>query len=102
MKKTFKEINGTSFYGTVISTTVCALKQILGEPYYSQNDGEDKINYEWKMETNVGDVFTVYDWKEYRSLNEDEIIKFHIGGVSKVITEQAKNEMHDALVNLNM
>ena len=45
------------------------------------------------METNNGDVFTVYDWKEYRILKEDEIIQWHIGGMSKQITEQAKHEI---------
>ena len=100
MKQTFKEISGTSFHDTVIGTTVHTLKQILGEPHYSGNDGEDKVNYEWDMETSNGDVFTVYDWKEYRPLDEYEIIEFHIGGMSKAITEQAKNEMYDALSNL--
>ena len=57
------------------------------------NDGSDKTNFDWEMETNNGDVFTVYDWKEYRILKEDEIIQWHIGGMSKQITEQAKHEI---------
>ena len=100
MKKTFKEIGGTSFHDTTIGTTVHTLTKILGEPNYSGNDGEDKINYEWEMETNDGDVFTVYDWKEYKALDEHEIIEFHIGGHSKAVTEQAKNEMYEAMANL--
>ena len=50
--------------------------------------------------TNDGDVFTVYDWKEYKALDEHEIIEFHIGGHSKAVTEQAKNEMYEAMANL--
>lgn len=100
MKKTFKEIGGTSFHDTTIGTTVHTLRKLLGEPNYSGNDGEDKINYEWEMETNDGNVFTVYDWKEYKVLDEHEIIEFHIGGMSKAITEQAKNEIYDAMANL--
>ena len=99
MKKTFKEIGGTSFHDTTIGTTVHTLTKILGKPEYSGNDGEDKINYEWEMETSSGDVFTVYDWKEYKVLDEHEIIEFHIGGHSKTITEQAKKEIYDAYEN---
>jgi hypothetical protein len=96
MRKIFKEIGGTSFHDTTIRTTVHTLIKLLGEPTYSGNDGEDKVNYEWEMETNDGDVFTVYDWKEYKVLDEHEIIDFHIGGKSKVVTEQAKDELYDA------
>jgi hypothetical protein len=95
MRKTFKEIGGTSFHDTTIRTTVHTLTKLLGEPTYSGNDGEDKVNFEWEMETNDGDVFTVYDWKEYRVLDEHEMIEFHIGGHSKAVTEQAKNEIYD-------
>jgi hypothetical protein len=100
MKKTFKEIGGTSFHDTTIGTTIHTLRKILGEPNYSGNDGEDKVNFQWEMETSNGDVFTVYDWKEYKILHEHEIIDFHIGGMNKAITKQAKNEMYDALPNL--
>jgi hypothetical protein len=96
MKQTFKEVAGTSFHDTVIRTTVHTLRKILGEPHYSGNDGEDKVNFEWEMEISNGDVFTVYDWKEYRPLDEHEIIDFHIGGHSREVTEQAKKEMYDA------
>ena len=93
MKTTSKDTNGTSFHDTVINCSVLALKKILGEPSYSGNDGEDKVNFEWEMETNDGDVFTVYDWKEYRSISEGENIEWHIGGHNKIITEQAKKEI---------
>jgi len=97
MQPTNKSTGGTSFHDTTIGTTVHTLRKLLGEPYCEDNDGEDKVNFEWQMKTDNGDVFTVYDWKEYRPLDEHEIIEFHIGGMSKVITEQAKNEMYEAL-----
>jgi hypothetical protein len=99
MKKTFKEANGTSFHSTVIKATVNELKQILGEPDYDGNDGEDKVNFEWVMETNNGDVFTVYDYKEYRSLPENEVIEWHIGGYNKDVTEQAKREIESVRIS---
>jgi len=100
MKKTFKEISGTSFHDTTIGTTVYTLRKLLGIPVCEDNTGKDKVNFEWQMETDNGDIFTVYDWKEYKVLDEHEIIEFHIGGMSKAITEQAKNEMYEALPNI--
>ena len=93
-KKSYKDISGTSFYGTTITTTVAKLKKLLGEPY-SNNTGEDKVNFDWDCETEDGDVFTVYDWKEYREISEDEFIEFHIGAISKQISEQAKQEINE-------
>ena len=98
MKKTFKEIGGTSFHNTTIKCSVATLKKVLGEPEYDGNDGQDKVNFEWEMETNDGDVFTVYDWKEYRSINEDEVIEWHIGGHTKAATEKAKYEIREAII----
>jgi hypothetical protein len=39
-------------------------------------------------------VFTVYDWKLYRPIGEDEVLRFHIGAYSNHIAFQAKQEMH--------
>ncbi len=98
MKTTKKEVGGTSFHGTVMSCSVSTLKKVLGEPVYDGNTGDDKVNFEWNMETNDGDVFTVYDWKEYRSINEDEVIEWHIGGFNESATEEAKYEIREAIV----
>jgi hypothetical protein len=92
-KKSYKDTSDTEFYGTTITTTVNKLKKLLGEPY-SNNTGEDKVNFDWDCETEDGDVFTVYDWKEYREISEDEFIEFHIGAISKQISEQAKQEIY--------
>ena len=74
MKKTFKEIGGTSFHDTTINCSLSILRKVLGEPEYSGNDGEGKINFEWEMETDSGDVFTVYDWKYKVRLLNDKIV----------------------------
>lgn len=100
MKATFKSASGTSFHDTTFSATVQDLRKILGLPRHERNDGEDKTNFEWVMETEEGDVFTVYDWKEYRALEEDEMIEWHIGGKSGRITEKALKEIEDALKNI--
>ena len=97
MKATSKNTSGTSFHDTTIKCSVATLRKVLGEPECEPNDGEDKINFEWVLETNDGDVFTVYDWKEYRSLNDNEMIEWHIGGYNQKSTEQAKSEIIEAI-----
>ena len=53
MKTTKKEVGGTSFHGTVMNCSVSTLRKVLGEPVYDGNTGDDKVNFEWNMETNV-------------------------------------------------
>jgi hypothetical protein len=96
-KLTEKSANGTSFYDTVIRTTVNKLVEAVGKAQWENNSGDDKTNFDWICETEDGDVFTIYDWKEYRSIRLDETIEFHIGGESKSITEQAKRELLEIL-----
>jgi hypothetical protein len=100
MKPTKKSVNGTSFHNDTVRASVEDLRKILGEPTCEQNDGEDKVNFEWEMQTEDEDVFTVYDWKEYRSLSEDEIIEWHIGGHNGRVTSIAVNEIAYALNQL--
>jgi len=100
MKQTSLSANGTSFHDDVFNASVSDLRKILGEPAFDENTGEDKVNFDWTMETEDGEVFTVYDWKEYRILDEDEIIEWHIGGKSGIVTEKALNEIASALNEL--
>lgn len=97
MKTTEKLEGGTSFHDTTIDCSVMKLIEILGAPKYVTNDGSDKTNYEWVMETDNGEVFTVYDWKYYRPLFMNEVVEWHIGGKSKAITERAKTEIMDKI-----
>lgn len=101
MKPTKQSANGTSFHDVVITTTVNTLRQVCGEPTYENNSGDDKVNFEWVMETDEGDVFTIYDWKEYRSLDEDRKVEFHIGAHSKMKSIQGKHELIAAIEELN-
>lgn len=70
---------GTSHYGTVITSNVATVRKVLGQPAVEINDGEDKSNFTWCMELEDGTVFTLYDWKLYRPINENEPIEFNIG-----------------------
>ena len=86
-------VNGTSFHGVVINTSIRKLKSVLGEPTIEDNTGEDKVNIEWGVITKEGIVGTIYDWKEYRRLGEDDIVQFHIGGHSEEDTLKVKSEL---------
>lgn len=96
-KLTNSSTTGTSYFGQMISSSVSELKEKLGEPQYSGNDGTDKVNFEWECETEEGDVFTIYDWKEYREIDETEEIQFHIGGMSERVTKVAVSELKTLL-----
>lgn len=97
MKTTNQSAIGTSFHDTYLTTTVNKLIAAIGEPKYVQNNGSDKVNFEWCLETDNGNVFTIYDWKEYRPIELDEEIEFHIGGKSASITNQVLLEINQAL-----
>ena len=97
MKKTNKDTSGTSFLGVTISTSIEQLEKINVIPICEQNDGEDKVNFEFEQETEQGEPFTIYDWKLYRPIERDEIINFHIGSFTLEASERAKNELLEAL-----
>jgi len=100
MKYTEKSSSGTSFFGDEFHARVSDLRRILGEPKFENNDGQDKTNFDWTLETESGDVFTVYDWKYYRPLDEEEMVEWHIGGHNGLVTKMALGEIADALFNL--
>ena len=98
-----KSLCGTSFHDVIISCSLNDLINILGKPQYSYNgpqysyDGGNKINFEWGCETDNGDLFTIYNWKEHRQIPKTEIIEWHIGAYNKLIAIQAKIEVNEML-----
>lgn len=90
-------ISGSSFHQDVIFATPNELRHILGEPAYEQNDGADKVNMEWYIQMNDGNMFTVYDYKEYRPLRPNERVEWHIGGHDRFSTHLAKTLLSEAL-----
>jgi hypothetical protein len=97
MKKTKKSTSGTSFHDVTFKASINQLIGIFGEPTIQDNTGEYKCNFDWHLQTFSGDVFTVYDWKEYRKLEMDEIIEWHIGAFSQLVSLNAKEEVISAL-----
>ena len=96
-KKTYQSTDGTSFHGVTIRASVDQLISAFGDPSMEYNTGEDKVNFEWEMETDEGEVFTIYDWKEGRPLRSDEIVTWHIGAKSKSVSNVAERELLKAL-----
>lgn len=93
IQKTNKSVYGTSFFNTTFSATPNQLIKLLGEPQFMENEGEDKTNMEWDCELEDGNVFTIYDWKEYRKLKMNEKIEWHVGGINGQITNRAEDEI---------
>jgi hypothetical protein len=98
MRKTEKSINGTSFHQDTFLATLNQLTEVFGNPDNANNSGEDKCNFDWFMETEAGEVFTVYDWKEYRVIEKDEKIEWHIGGHNRSATTSALREILNLLI----
>ena len=97
MKNTTTSTCGTSFFSDTILTSIEQLEKINLFPSCEQNDGKDKTNFEFDCETEQGELFTIYDWKEYRPIERDEMIEFHIGAFTKQVSERAKQELTEAL-----
>ena len=91
-KATRKSSGGTSFHGTTFKATPQQLLNLF-MPDYEQNNGRDKTNFDFTLETESGDVFTIYDWKYYRPLKMTEQIDWHIGAFNGEVSEQAKQEI---------
>jgi hypothetical protein len=91
--KTDNDTNGTSFHNIEFNASPRDLIDLYGQPTYLDNTGSDKINFEWEMETDDGRVFSIYDWKEYRELELDEQIDWHIGARDKATSIDAQYEI---------
>lgn len=84
---------GTSFHGHKVNTTVATLKEKIGEPAYEDNHGHDKSNFDWVLLIRDGYTYfpaTIYDWKKYRALGDDETVDFHIGAKSNAESIRAQ------------
>lgn len=89
IKNTKKSANGTSFFGDTITTTPNKLINLFPS---TCDRNVEKTNFNFTLENSNGDVFTIYDWKQScPDLNEN--VDFHIGGISKEITEHSRIEL---------
>lgn len=92
-KLTKKTTHFTSFFFHTVTATVAELEFLFGQAQYRDNDGTDKVNYCWDCETDAGEVFTIYDWKNYRPLARAERVEWHIGAFSDAEAGHAQDEL---------
>ena len=86
--ESFKDTHpGTDFHNSTIRASVNELIDALGEPSSRTNDGQENVNFVWNCKPDDGDIFTIYDWKEYRTISMDEQIEWRIDGFCKGKTE---------------
>ena len=75
------DTTGTSLKGYVY-ITYNKLVDILGQPTFPEQSGDDKVQVEWVVEYK-DDIFTIYDWKTYdRNYTKNNLGKFNVGGKS--------------------
>ena len=86
------EANGTHLQGNIYAC-YHELVAVFGEP----ESGGDKTTVEWALKFEDGTVATIYDWKEYRVLEMNEKIEWHIGSFNSSISSDAKDEILNLL-----
>ena len=69
--------DGTHLQGR-INITYKQLASVFGEPTSELGDNGDKVRMEWCLKFEDGTIATIYDWKEYRPI--EEVTDWHIGG----------------------
>lgn len=72
-----KEAGETS-YAVCFLATKEQIVRAFGEPSYEEGCTDDKVQNEWDFDVE-GHPVTIYDWKEYRAYDDDEVIEWHIG-----------------------
>ena len=96
------KVNGTSFHNSKIVATIDELTDLFGEAPF-QGDRNEKVQYSWELTLSqelFGDIhFTIYDWKQYRTLSRHSEYEFHIGGFSKSQTERAREAVEELLMD---
>lgn len=105
MKRIIKSDNcgGTSFHANTIKTTYSKLVEAL--KFYPEPGGDGKVNFDWNLELLIDDTsipFTIYDWKYYRPIGEDELIQWHIGAHCKGDADLVENYLNELIFGDNL
>jgi hypothetical protein len=89
-----KSVVGTSYHGINIETTASKLNKKYGK---SEVSGDGKTQREWNLETNDGEPFTVYDYKEGRKIKLSEVYQYHIGAMDEQTAAKVRRELKSDL-----
>lgn len=96
-----RKINGCSLKDYLSPVSYWDLKNVLGEPTFSKESGDGKVQKEWVVEHD-GNVFTIYDWKTYNEQYTVEVLdRWNIGGkcYAGYFLEELVEMLNDALVS---
>ena len=90
---------GTSSCGLYFDATTEQIIAKVGEPDYRE-EPYGKTTREWDLELEDGTPFTIYDWKEYREYDDDEVINWHIG--TQWADKEAADKVKQALTEVGL
>lgn len=96
-KATIKSSDYTSFHGAILKATPQQLIDLFPNSYYEENEGRDKVNFSFTLETESGKVFTIYDWKYYRPLEMNETIIWNLGAHDELTSFEGRDEVIELL-----
>ncbi len=71
------KVIGNSFHNGYVINCATDINNVLGV-YDKVGDFDDKTTHEWNYEID-GIVFSIYDYKEYHNVDDDEVIRYHVG-----------------------
>jgi len=86
----------SSFHGDTVTTTANKLIEVC-YTYSDFNGCMDKVNFDFTFITPPGTHFYVYDWKEYRTIDLDESIEFHIGANSSADSREGLEYIYELI-----
>lgn len=96
MKVSDKSASMTHFMGHRIEATYAQIEKVFGKPQYEDIDG--KVSAQWVLETENGELGTLYDWKVGfdATVWNSRTIQWHIGSHN----ELNAGKVQDALIKL--
>jgi hypothetical protein len=86
---------GTAFHGVTITSSIEELELVLGK----RNELNKETGKDWRCETEMGDVFTIYAWDVIGEPRHDEKVVFHIGAHSSYASRCAVDEIIELINN---
>jgi hypothetical protein len=98
MKKaeTRPEAKDLVFTNHRVLASVNQLIAVCGEPSH-RGKVEEEVQFGWDMQTEEGDFFAVFDWKENREFPEDEILIWNIASQNAYASAIGQEEVLEAL-----
>lgn len=75
----YTKADGTRYFGFTLQATQQELTKVFGKPF-THKDGKGK--YVWTVESDLGPVVTIYDWK-HGNFAENQTIDWNVGMAEK-------------------